>query len=245
MNSKYFISLLATAFVSIISFTSCDQTDNPINQNTSCNSDGEITNKSTDNESTTDAIWLLKDYSLFITKGIYNNAYEKQYGNIDYEAAKNVMLSYAFTESAIDLSPCFELTYTRTSGNDLDKELKEQLTNNQYTLLKELISKEKLTDKDLEDIRKKTLTLEKSEQELILYILDASQAIIDGVMSGISEVTTLTRANESSKFACNLAAGAVGAVTGFLAGCLSGPAAGIVGPVVSTTVGAYISTKAC
>lgn len=214
---------------------------------TSCNSDIEDANKfnSSSDELVTDKMWLLKDYSLFITKGIYNNAYEKQYGNIDYEAARNVMLNYGFNDPTIDLSPCFGLTYTRTIENNLDKDLKEQLTSNQYALITELISKEKITDKDLKATREKALTLEKPEQELVIYILDASQAIIDGVMQGISEVTTATRANEGSKFACNLASGAVGAVTGFLAGCLSGPAAGIVAPIVSTTVGAYISTKAC
>lgn len=33
MNSKYFISFLVAAFVAIISFTSCDQTENSVNQN--------------------------------------------------------------------------------------------------------------------------------------------------------------------------------------------------------------------
>lgn len=215
--------------------------------NTSCDSNDEAPSSSTlqNHAPTTDAMWLLKDYSIFITKGIYNNAYEKQYGNVDYEAARKIMLSYTFTDPTIDLSPCFELAYTRSKANDLDTELKQQLTSNQYALVKELISKEELTDKDLEDIRRKVSTLETSEQDLIIYILDASQAIIDGIMSGVYEVETSTRASEGSKFACNLAAGAVGAVTGFLAGCLSGPAAAIVSPIVSTTVGAYISTKAC
>lgn len=33
MNSKYFISLWAAVFVAILSLTSCDQTENPVNQN--------------------------------------------------------------------------------------------------------------------------------------------------------------------------------------------------------------------
>ena len=112
-----------------------------------------------------------------------------------------------------------------------------------------MMSMDTMTGEDLNKFRNKASLLSLPEQELIFYIIDSSDAIINGIMTSLDLLNpNFTRANQHA-FGCNIAAGAIGSVCGFLAGALCSvatPVVGIIaGAAVSTVVGAAISTAAC
>jgi len=211
---------------------------------TSCSNNEYVDSKSTTESVAVDTFKILEKYSSSITKSIYEKAYDKNNELIDYEKAKEIMLNYKFEDKNIDLSPCFSPTYTRSTG---EVNIKDYLSEGQYKILETYLLKDKVTDQDLILAKQNAVLLPNDEQQIVIYIIDATMSITNGIFQEISNLAVNTRAakRESVTFVCNLGAGMIGAVTGFLAGCFTGPAAPLVGSIVSTAVGAYISTKAC
>ena len=83
-----------------------------------------------------------------------------------------------------------------------------------------------------------------------MNIIDIIQHSINEIEYYISiEDSSFSTRSTAQTLVCNLGAGMIGSVAGFLAGALTGSVTGpgglIVGSIVSTWVGAYISTEAC
>lgn len=105
----------------------------------------EVDNAVSSKDNTLDAsLDLLKDYSSFITKNIYEKAYDKNDELIDYEKARDVMLSYEFYDKKIDLLPCFSITTSR-SVKDINDEIKGYFSQSQFNILEKYLLKSKVT----------------------------------------------------------------------------------------------------
>lgn len=198
-----------------------------------------------------------QEYKAFLSKSlneIYKTAFDGENIN-EWEALK--ILESNKPQSIIDInikaaytsfpSPIF--TRSNTSEGQLDKdELMKVLTKDQYRLVIKLIESEVIDEKLLTEVRKEALLIgNKEERELVTNIIDASSLIINEIsaFSNNNEEHPITRSKRGETFACNVVSGVVGSCFGFVFGAISGPAAPIVGTVVTTLVGAAVSTYAC
>lgn len=197
---------------------------------------------------------LVNDFKYIYTssiKDIYNKAYDGE--NIDEKKALSIFSSYSKDRTNVDLfNNYIPLMLTRGADNNTDiiQIIEETFSEEQIILINELLGHESINEDILLTIKNKALLLSKNESKTIVDIIDIIQISINEIEKYLTIENSITSTrSKGSTFACNLGAGMVGGVAGFLAGALSGTVTGpgglAVGFIVSTTVGAYISTHAC
>lgn len=178
----------------------------------------------------------LNDFSRNFVLEMYNNTYQS--GSYDTEKEKEILIKCAYNSVGIDVAPAFNNPITRSSINDCLENYRDEFSEQQYAIIKELTMLENPTIEDIISLKKKAYQLKETEQDKILFIFNAIESVATGFENGLLN-TPQTRGHA---LGCNLATGAVGACAGFLAGCMGGPVAAY---LVSWSVSAVLSTYAC
>lgn len=191
---------------------------------------------------------VLKDFSKFITKEAYFNAYDKETGEVDYDNYEAIVLSYNF-DKPIDLSTSFKQSaITRSPNNTIDVLMNNnKLTNKQKKIFEKILLENNPTLDYFLDIKNEVTLWEGDDKYLVVEALDCIIYCIEGLNEGLNEINYFeimnTRSNKKPSkqdYACSAAVTMFSTSTSVLVGFLTAPTGA--GPLIGAIVGGAIGT---